>query len=163
VARPPRADDLVERAISLGEEKDTKTGAHRAVRLLQPLAADLKEWRMRSGRPADNALMFPSANGAPWTLASYQSWRRRAFNRAVEAAGVAHSRPYDLRHSFASLLLHEGRSMIYVARQLGHNARLTLGTYGHLMDEFEDVPRLDAVTAIAEARAAVDGNAAASG
>jgi integrase len=30
---------------------------------------------------------------------------------------------YDLRHSFASLLLHEGRSVIYVARQLGHDAR----------------------------------------
>jgi site-specific recombinase XerD len=32
-----------------------------------------------------------------------------------------------LRHSFASLL-HEGRSVISVARQLGHDARLTLGT-----------------------------------
>jgi len=48
------------------------------------------------------------------------------FARAVEAAGLAHARPYDLRHSFASLLLHEGRSVIYVARQLGHDARLTL-------------------------------------
>jgi hypothetical protein len=28
----------------------------------------------------------------------------------------ANVRPYDLRHSFASLLLHEGRSVIYVAR-----------------------------------------------
>jgi integrase len=44
----------------------------------------------------------------------------------------------------ASLLLHEGRSVIYVARQLGHDARLTLSTYGHVMDEFEDAPQLDA-------------------
>jgi integrase len=42
---------LVERAISLGEEKDTKTAAHRTVRVLQPLAVDLREWRLRSGRP----------------------------------------------------------------------------------------------------------------
>jgi len=153
---------LVERAVSLGEEKDTKTAAHRTVRLLQPLAADLRQWRLRSGRPADGALLFPSAADAPWTLAAYQSWRRRAFRRATEAAGVQHSRPYDLRHSFASLLLHEGRSVIYVARQLGHDARLTLGTYGHVIDEFEDLPRLDAVTAIADARAAVEGDAAAS-
>jgi hypothetical protein len=41
----------------------------------------------------------------------------------------------DLRHSFASLLLHEVRSVIYVARQLGHDARLTLSTYGHVMDD----------------------------
>jgi hypothetical protein len=49
--------------------------------------------------------------------------------------------------------------VIYVARQLGHDARRTLSTYGHVMDEFEDTPRLDAPTAIAEARAAVDGAA----
>lgn len=47
--------------------------------------------------------------------------------------------------------------MIYVARQLGHDARLTLSTYGHVMDEFEDMPRLDAQTAIVEARAALGG------
>jgi len=99
---------LVERAISLGEEKDTKTAAHRTVRLLQPLAVDLREWRLRNGRPGDKTLIFPSAAGIPWTLAAYQSWRRRAFKRAINAAGLPHGRPYDLRHSFASLLLHEG-------------------------------------------------------
>jgi integrase len=63
-------------------------------------------------------------------------------------------RPYDLRHSFASLLLHEGRSVIYVARQLGHDARLTLTRYGHVIDELEDAPRLEAEAAIANARLA---------
>jgi integrase len=75
---------------------------------------------------------------------------------------VEQGRPYDLRHSFASLLLHEGRSVIYVARQLGHDARLTLSTYGHVMDEFEDRPRLGAHAAIADARAAVGSDTAAS-
>jgi len=143
---------LVERAVSLGEEKDTKTAAHRTVRLLPPLAADLREWRLRSGRPSEKALVFPSASGTAWSQPAYQSWRRRAFKRALDGAGVEHARPYDLRHSFASLLLHEGRSVIYVARQLGHDARLTLSTYGHVMDEFEDAPRLDAQTAITDAR-----------
>jgi hypothetical protein len=45
--------------------------------------------------------------------------------------------------------------VIYVARQLGHDARLTLSTYGHVMDEFEDAPQLEAHTAIADARAAL--------
>jgi hypothetical protein len=35
---------------------------------------------------------------------------------------------------FASLLLHEGRSVAYVARQLGHGANLTMGTYGHVVE-----------------------------
>lgn len=147
---------LVERAVSLGEEKDTKTTAHRTVRLLPPLAQDLRAWRLRSGRPTDHQLIFPSAHGTVWTLAAYQSWRRRAFARALEGAGIEHARPYDLRPSYASLLLHEGRSVIYVARQLGHDARLTLTAYGHVMDEFEDQPQLDAVVAIMAARETVD-------
>lgn len=143
---------LIQRSISLGEEADTKTRHHRTVRLLAPLASDLRSWRMAAGRPDDNQLVFPGKDGQPWTLAAYQSWRRRAFRRAVHAAGLERVRPYDLRHSFASLLLYEGRSVIYVARQLGHDARLTLTRYGHVMDELEDTPRIEAETAITDAR-----------
>ena len=146
---------LMQRAISIGEESDTKTRQHRTVRLVAPLATDLRSWRMASGRPADSELVFPGKEGQPWTLARYQSWRRRAFNRATRATGLAHARPYDLRHSFASLLLHEGRSVIYVARQLGHDARLTLTRYGHVIDELEDRPRIEAEAAISDARLAV--------
>ncbi len=39
---------LVERSLALGSAKDTKTSAHRTIRLLAPLVADLKAWRMRS-------------------------------------------------------------------------------------------------------------------
>ena len=42
--------------------------------------------------------------------------------------------------------------MIYVARQLGHDARLTLSRYGHVIDELDEQPRIDAETAIQEAR-----------
>jgi integrase len=143
---------LVQRSISLGEEADTKTRQHRTVRLLGPLAADLRSWRMAAGRPDDDQFVFPGKDGQPWTQAAYQSWRRRAFRRGTHSAGLVHARPYDLRHSFASLLLHEGRSVIYVARQLGHDARLTLSRYGHVMDELEDAPRIEAEVAIADAR-----------
>ena len=143
---------LIERALSLGEEADTKTRQHRTVRLLAPLAQDLREWRMAAGRPTARALVFPGHDGEPWSLAAYQSWRRRAFARAVKAANLDHARPYDLRHSFASLLLHERRSVIYVARQLGHDARLTLTRYGHVIDELEDGGQLDAEASIQAAR-----------
>jgi integrase len=146
---------LVQRSISLGEEADTKTRQHRTVRLLAPLAGDLRSWRMASDGPDDGALVFPGKDGLPWSQAAYQSWRRRAFKRATDAASLSHARPYDLRHSFASLLLHEGRSVIYVARQLGHDARLTLTRYGHVIDELEDTPRIECEAAIANARLAV--------
>ena len=69
----------------------------------------------------------------------------------ARGAGLEQGRPYDLRHSFASLLLHEGRSVIYVARQLGHDARLTLGTYGHVIDELDGAPHIAAEAAIVTA------------
>jgi len=143
---------LVQRAIVLGGEDDTKTTQHRTVRLLAPLKVDLAAWLLASGRPDGDALVFPGHDGGPWTVAAYASWRRRAFNRAIASSDVAHATPYALRHSFASLLLHEGRSVIYVARQLGHDARLTLTRYGHVVDELEDSPRLDAEEAIRRAR-----------
>jgi integrase len=143
---------LIERSVSLGVVKATKTGQRRNVRLLAPLASDLREWRLRSGRPNDEALIFPGVGGLPVTEPAYQSWRRRAFAKALSAAGVEHARPYDLRHSFASLLIHEGRNVFYVARQLGHGAQLTLSTYGHLFDELEDVESKDAEALILAAR-----------
>lgn len=108
---------------------------------------------MASGRPAADTLIFPTDDGQVWPESAWQSWRSRQFARALKAAGVGHARPYDLRHSFASLLLHEGRNVIYVARQLGHGARLTLDTYGHVIEELEEAPQIDAHTAITNARA----------
>lgn len=72
------------------------------------------------------------------------------------SSSAPEARAYDLRRSLASLLLDEARSVIYVARQLGHEARLTLTTYGHVIDEFEDQPRLSAEDAITAVRATQD-------
>jgi integrase len=83
---------------------------------------------------------------------AYEQWRGRTWAGALERVGLPYQRPYDLRHSFASLLLHEGRSVIYVARQLGHGAALTMRTYGHVIDELEDAPRIGAEDAILAAR-----------
>lgn len=43
-----------------------------------------------------------------------------------------------------SLLLAEGRAIHYVATQAGHDAQLTLSTYGHLLAEYADADRIDA-------------------
>ena len=146
---------LVQRAISLGEEADTKTRQHRTVRLLAPLAADLRSWRMAAGRPGDSRARVPRQGRTTLDPSRLPVLAPTGVQSGDRGAGLAHARPYDLRHSFASLLLHEGRSVIYVARQLGHDARLTLTRYGHVIDELEDRPRIEAEAAIADARRAV--------
>jgi integrase len=128
----------------------------RTVKLLAPLAQDLREWRMKSGRPDDSEPVIPSLDGGPWTEVAYEQWRAGVWAAALDAVGVAYRRPYDLRDGFGSLLLHEGRSVIHVVRQLGHSATLTMRTYGHVVDELGDAPRISAEQAITDARRAAD-------
>ena len=57
-----------------------------------------------------------------------------------------------MRHTFASLLAHEGRSAVYIAKQLGHGPGVSVETYQHVIDELEDAPQLPAEDAIRQAR-----------
>jgi hypothetical protein len=57
------------------------------------------------------------------------------------------------RHSFVSLLIAEGRSIVDVARQAGHSATMALDTYGHVFDELDGTESISAEDAIREARA----------
>jgi integrase len=144
---------LVERAASLGEVKETKTGRLRSVRLLPPLAKDLSAWRAACGTPGDETLIFPTASGGPWTQHQWRNWARNHFRPAATAAGVEGARAYDLRHSFCSLLLYEGRTIVEVARQAGHAPSMSLDTYQHVMDELDGAERVPADEQIRRARA----------
>jgi integrase len=146
---------LVQRAASpSGKIKATKTRLGvRNVRLLPALADDLAEWRALTGGHG-RELVFPSTGGQPMTKDAWGSWRARAWTPA-QALVVDHGpTPYDLRHSFASLLLAEGRSVHYVAGQLGHDPVLTLSRYGHLIAEYADSLNIDVDHEITAARAA---------
>jgi integrase len=129
-----------------------KTNSRRSVRLLAPLAADLAEWRLRSGRPDVGAPVFPGGDGEAWTAEGFNKWRSRVLRLALEAAGLEPTNPYALRHSFASLLAHEGRSAVYIAAQLGHGPGVSVDTYQHVLHDLEDAPQLPAEEAIRQAR-----------
>ena len=143
---------LVERAVSLGAIEGTKTGRRRTVPLVGPLAQDLSEWRRHSGRPDAEALVFPGHDGEPWTLTAYQNWRRRIYTPAANAAGIKRPRPYDLRHSFVSLLIAEGHNVVEVARRAGHSPNMALHTYAHVFEEFDPAERVNAADRIRTAR-----------
>jgi integrase len=142
-----------------------KTGRDRVVRLLRPLAQDLAEWRMLSGRPGDDKLMFPRIQEpqsrpratVEWTREDWNNWRGRIYKRAAVAAGVTGDlRPYRLRGSFVSLLLAEGRTLIYVSGQAGHSVATLAAHYAGVIEELADRPSLSAEQAILEARAGRD-------
>jgi integrase len=67
-----------------------------------------------------------------------ESKMRKSMRRVLNAAG--------LRHTYASLLLQDGVSPVYVQRQLGHaSIQLTVDTYGKWlpMENKGAVDRLD--------------------
>ena len=143
---------LVERSLGPdGSLKRTKTGQIRSVRLLSPLREDLVEWRKDK---AAIELVFPTRAGTAWDEYDWRNWRKRIYVPAAKAAGVTSTRPYDLRHSAASLWLHEGRTIIEVATWMGHSGQMALSTYLHVMSDLGD-ERISAEDAIRRARKAL--------
>jgi integrase len=136
---------VVSRTWTHGELRErTKTGRLRAVEITGALAEDLEALRPKVGQPED--LIFPSATGK---LLDLHNWRERVWKPAARAAGVA-AVPYDLRHSFVSLLIHEGRSVPYVAAMAGHSPRVCLERYAHMFADAQlgaGVPMDEAIRA----------------
>ncbi len=59
---------------------------------------------------------------------------RKVFARLLTKAGLPKRNPHFLRHSFASLLIAQGESLVYVKEQIGHSSiEVTVDTYGHLI------------------------------
>lgn len=146
---------LIERAAAGSEIKGTKTNAIRSVRLIEPLAEDLRRWR-EAVSPGASDLVFPTPRGTVWTDYDFRNWRNRVYKPLAAAVGLDGSTPYDLRHSFASLLIHEGVSVVEVARQMGNAPDVTLTTYAHVFEELDPAERVSAVEAIRAARVEFD-------
>lgn len=135
-----------------GTIKATKTRRNRTTRLLAPLADDLKAFRVASGKPRDGALVFPRSDGEAWRETDYRNWRKRKFLKATEAAGVDITRPYDLRHSAASLWLHEGVAPGQVAKWMGHSLTTLDKDYHHVIEDLDPDDRRSADQMIRDAR-----------
>jgi integrase len=107
---------------------------------------------MASGRPDGVALVFPARDGQVWSEHTYRNWRRRVFKPTARHVGADTMRPYDLRHAFCSLLIHEGQTAVEVAEQIGNAPTMTYDTYSHVMKEAKGGKRLSAEAAIRVAR-----------
>lgn len=135
----------MERAVTLGGQiKRTKTEATRTVRLTKPLAGVLDAWHRRAlRRRLASEYVFPSRTGA---LLSAKTMGRR-FQVLLRRAGLPRFKLYDLRHTYASQLLHLRVPLTTVARQLGHaKPTTTLQFYAHAIPD-DDTSYLDRLTA----------------
>jgi integrase len=146
----PRTRLRVQRALSGGRVSTTKSRRGREPELFVPIARDLAELYLAQGRPASDSLVFPDASGG---YICRQNWRQRVWVPALRAAAVAYFRPYDLRHTCATLLIYEGRPIHEVAEHLGHaDPGFTLRVYAHTFSDASRRRRVPIARAIVDAR-----------
>ena len=137
----PRPEEVVCRLAwgDVGEQSvryvDTKRRRVRFSPLLAPLAQDLREWFLASGRPADGHPVFPAHDGRFWDRDDWRTriWQgepeRRRSDRARPTpartgCAPAGTRPRDLRSSFVTLRVYEGIPLTQIAREVGTSVRM---------------------------------------
>jgi integrase len=134
----------VRRAIVKSQVTTPKSGKGRHVAMAPPLASllmDVLAARRREsialGRPEIPPWVFPSETGGPLDQDNFdRSWRR--VRRRAQGEGVRPLRLHCTRHTWASLALASGKSVRWVADQLGHaDPALTLRAYAHVIPDAE--------------------------
>jgi integrase len=73
-------------------------------------------------RRIDTPLVFPAPRGG---YLEQHNWRARDWKDALDAAGIAARRPYDLRHTYAMLALDAGVQPFQLSRYMGTSVRMT--------------------------------------
>ncbi|MGR3274607.1 tyrosine-type recombinase/integrase [Acaryochloris marina NIES-2412] len=118
-------------SISRGVRKSTKTGKARTI-ILNPTISAMLKARFKKYKPTGNDLVFPAPKGGP---ICDRSFRRRAWKRILERYGISYRKPYNIRHSVISHALADGVHPIALAAQTGHNKRVLLDTYAHVLKQ----------------------------
>ena len=169
----PRPEEVVCRLAweDVGEHAiryvDTKRRKVRFTPLLTPLADDLKEWFLASGRPTGGRPVFPAHDGGFWSQNDWRNWRQRTWrgepqrprrdrkNPTPPRVGCAPvgTRPRDLRSSYVTLRIYEGVPLTQVAKEVGTSVRMIEQHYAGVVENW-DGERVPAELQIRAARRA---------
>lgn len=141
-----------------------RSSSRRVVPIIPTLAADLTAWRAvyetLTGRhlERDAPITPPDRDDIGEKYLNWGWWRAKRWQPTNRTA-THHNRripiykPYWMRHTYASLLIHEGRPITQVAAWLGHaSTTTTLKHYAHLIDEAALAPNQTMDTVIQDAR-----------
>src|SRR4051812_38692251 len=90
-----------------------------------------KKETLRNGWRELPTWVFASGQG---TMLDGDNIRHRTHRGILKKVGLRHVRLHNLRHTFSSLLIQNGESLVYVKEQLGHHSiQIMVDTYGHLV------------------------------
>ncbi len=137
------------------EHTTTKSKKARRVDLSREMRRTLVELRdkrlleafLKGKNNISDELVFRSPDKA---ILDPDNLYHRVFLPVLAKAGIRKIRLHDLRHTFGSLLIQNGASIVYVKDQMGHSSiQVTVDIYGHLIPgaNVSFVDRLDEVPA----------------
>lgn len=110
------------------EVPKTESGV-RDVKLLVPALAALQAQRALSQLHPSGRIWLNPRSGEPWL--GDQAIRKTLWIPAIRLAGVRYRRPYQTRHTYASMMLSAGENPMWVAQQMGHTDWAEIrATYG---------------------------------
>jgi integrase len=121
------------------EHTTTKSKKSRRVDLSRELRKSLLDLRdkrlleafLKGKENIPDDLVFPSPEGS---ILDPDNLYHRYFQAVLTKAGLRKIRLHDLRHTFGSLLIQNGASIVYVKEQMGHSSiQVTVDIYGHLI------------------------------
>lgn len=121
----------VDKAVSYGELKGTKTGRNRDIELnsraIHALLAQKKHTFMAYGY-----IFLSPVTGKPFP--SSQQLRDTYWKGSLKRTGTRGRDMYQTRHTFATLNLMLGANTSWLARQMGHSVRMLLTVYTKWID-----------------------------
>ena len=115
---------LIRETFVLGEDEYTKTdSSQRDIQMSQPVYEALKrQWEV-SGKLSE--YVFCNREGHPIDNKNFSD---RVWYPLLRHLGLAKRRPYQMRHTAATLWLASGEAPEWIARQLGHSSTQMLFT-----------------------------------
>ena len=64
-----------------------------------------------------------------------KNFRERVWGPLLKALGLRYRKVHAIRHTYATLMILDGASLVYVQRQLGHSSiTITVDTYTHWIE-----------------------------
>lgn len=121
-----RKQILIRETIVNSTPDTPKTGSSEREIDMVPLVVSALE-RQRERTQMRSPYVFCSRNGQPLR---HGNVRRRIWLPLLERAGLSVRRPYETRHTYATLMLAAGENPEYIRRQMGHaDAQMLFHTY----------------------------------
>lgn len=138
-----------------GEYKaSTKTSKARLVKLTPDALSILKAQRRHTLMLGEDSLVFDNpTDNKPWD--DERDFRRSYWTPALKRLGIRYRRPYQLRHTNASMRLMCGQLPGFAAAQLGHSTDMFIQIYARWMDGAHDDIEMDKFTSFTKKTASI--------